>query len=348
LILTPKIPMAPVPPVSILLPFHNAASTLARALDSLRDQSFQNWELIAVDDGSSDGSASIARAAARHDPRIRVCSQSHSGIVPALNHGLSVARGPWMARMDADDESHPERLALQVQSLESDPSLGLISCRVHYGDDPIAHPGFARHVDWMNEQVTYEQLLLARFIESPIAHPSVMFRRELIDRHGGYREGAFPEDYELWLRWLDAGVRMAKRPERLLTWNDPPHRLSRVDPRYAFQAFYQTKSSYLARHLSRILSPELPRLAWGAGRLTRRRIEILEAAGVRINGFIDIDPNKQRIRPDGRNVIAPDAIPPVGSAFILGCVANWGARDHQRSFLEARGWSEGRDYLFVA
>ena len=340
--------MAPVPPVSILLPFHNAASTLARALDSLRNQSFPHWELIAVDDGSSDGSASIADIAARQYPRIRVRTQNQGGIVSALNHGLSLAQGPWIARMDADDESHPERLALQVQSLESDPSLGLVSCRVRYGDDPSVHPGFARHVDWMNQQITHEQLLLSRFIESPMAHPTVMFRRELIDRLGGYREGPFPEDYELWLRWLDAGVRMAKRPEMLLTWNDPPGRLSRIDPRYAFQAFYQVKSGYLARHLSRILPLNLPRLAWGAGRLTRRRIEILEAAGVRIDGFIDIDPKKQRIRPDGRAVIAPTAIPPVGKAFILGCVANWGARDYQRAFLEDRGWREGLDYLFVA
>ena len=103
---------------------------------------------------------------------------------------------------------------------------------------------------WTNGLLTHEEIALARFVESPLAHPSVMFRRSLVERWGGYAEGAFPEDYELWLRWLDAGVRMEKLADPLLIWNDSPTRLSRRDPRYAAEAFYRVKARYLARWLA--------------------------------------------------------------------------------------------------
>src|SRR2546425_6870649 len=102
-----------------------------------------------------------------------------------------------------------------------------------------------------------------------------MFRRELLNKHGGYREGDFPEDYELWLRWLDAGVTMAKVPRVLLTWNDAPERLSRTDRRYDVEAFYRCKAFYLARWLKRHVDASRPLLVWGAGRPTRKRAEHL-------------------------------------------------------------------------
>jgi hypothetical protein len=83
------------------------------------------------------------------------------------------------------------------------------------------------------------------FVEASVAHPSVMFRRELLEKYGGYRDGPFPQDYELWLRWLEAGVRFGKVDAELLTWNDPPQRLWRTDTRYSVEAFY----AIMCRHL---------------------------------------------------------------------------------------------------
>src|SRR6185436_16591977 len=104
--------------------------------------------------------------------------------------------------------------------------IGLVGCLVEFGGDRSASEGYALHVDWINALTTPDEIALNRFVESPLAHPSVMFRRELVEKHGGYRAGDFPEDYELWLRWMEAGARMGKVPRVLLTWQDGPGRLS--------------------------------------------------------------------------------------------------------------------------
>lgn len=353
------------PRVSVLLPAFNALATLPRAVASIREQTFPDWELLVVDDGSTDGTAGWLRAKAAREPRLKVISQPHGGIVAALNHGLATARGEFIARMDADDESLPERLAEQMSLLDSQPTVGVVGSLVKFAGDRAASQGYALHVDWLNSVVTPEQISLNRFVESPFAHPSVMFRRELVARHGGYREGDFPEDYELWLRWLEAGVRMAKVPRVLLCWHDPPARLSRTDPRYNVESFYKLKAEYLARWLvaadvtrrtdfsgapvvppAHVVGYDHPLLVWGAGRLTRKRVKLLEAHGIPITAYVDIDPNKLGRSRAGHFVLAPEQIPP--GAFVLGYVAKRGAREDCRTRLTQRGLVEGRDFLFAA
>lgn len=332
------------PLVSLVLPVHNAAATLARAVAGIRAQTLEDWELLAIDDGSTDATPRVLAGLAAAEPRVRVLSPGRVGLVAALNHGLARARGTFIARLDADDEVHPERLAAQVALLQNDPDLGLVSCLVSFGGDRDRHAGYAHHVDWLNTLLTPAQIALNRFVESPLAHPSVMFRRELVAQHGGYRDGDFPEDYELWLRWLDAGVRMAKVPRALLTWHDSPARLSRTDPRYAPEAFYRTKAPWLARELGRITGGR-PVWLWGAGKPTRQRAAHLLDQGVDIAAYVDIDPHKIGQRIAGRPVIAPSSLPPPDQAFVLSYVANRGARDLIRAELTTRGYAEGRDFL---
>jgi hypothetical protein len=224
----------------------------------------------------------------------------------------------------------------------------LVGCQVEFGGDRETHAGYALHVDWTNSLTTPEEIGLNRFVESPFAHPSVMFRRELLARHGGYRDGPFPEDYELWLRWLDAGVAMAKLPEKLLVWNDPPGRLSRTDARYSFQAFYETKAVYLARWLARY-NPRHPNVVvWGAGRETRKRAEHLVRHGVRVTHYVDIDPRKIGQTIHGRPVLAEDQLPGPAEAFVVSYVGSRGAREDIRHRLTARGFREGAHFVMGA
>jgi glycosyltransferase involved in cell wall biosynthesis len=336
------------PCVSVVMPVFNAAGTLARAVESVRRQTLENWELVVADDGSSDGTANLLSELARREPRARVISLPHRGLVPALNAALAQAEGRFIARMDADDESHPERLAAQVEWLEQHPVLGMVGSLVEFGGDRLAAGGYALHVEWMNGLVTPEEVALNRFIESPFAHPSVMFRREVVERQGGYREGDFPEDYELWLRWLEAGVQMGKVERVLLTWHDPPGRLSRTHPRYDTEAFYRCKSPFLSRWLQEQVRPSRPILVWGAGRPTRKRAGLLGAHGVKIDGYIDIDPHKQGRCLGGCRVLSPKQIPGPSDVFVLGYVAKRGARELARAHLTSRGFQEGRDFLMAA
>jgi len=335
------------PHVSVLLPAHNAARTLPRALESIQAQTFTDWELVLVDDGSTDDTAALLETWTRREPRLHPVRQPHRGLVPALEAGLARARGAFIARMDADDVSRPTRLERQVRFLEAHPDVGVVSCLVEFGGDAIRNQGFARHVAWLNSLTTPEAMALNRFVEAPVAHPSVLFRRALLAQHGGYRDGPFPEDYELWLRWIERGVRLAKVPEPLLVWNDSPARLSRRDPRYGTESFYAVKAPYLARAVRVTLGGR--RLwVWGAGRLTRRRVELLEAEGLDVHGFVDVDPNKWGRPRHGRLVIRPADLPTPDEALVLGYVASRGARELIRESLRHAGYREGRDFWLAA
>jgi len=333
--------------ISILIPVYNAAATLEETLTSLRAQTEPTWELIAVDDGSTDRSAEILADYASRDPRIRLIRRAHKGIVNALNSGLAHCRGDLIARMDADDLCMPDRLRRQRCFLDAHPEIGLVSCRVRYGGDRERNRGFALYVDWVNELIDPESIYLARFVESPLVHPSVMFRKSLIEAHGGYRLGGYPEDYELWLRWLDAGVRMSKVDEELFTWCERSDRLSRIDPRYATDAFYAVKAEFLARWLKRKHIDEV--IIWGAGRTSRQRAEHLAEHGIHIAAYIDVDPKKiGRIFGD-RPVLEPGSLHGAASGkVVLAYVASRGARAQIADYLDRQGFLLGRDYLLAA
>lgn len=336
------------PSVSVLLPVWNGAATLPAALDSLAAQTLPDWEAVVVDDGSTDGTWPLLRERARHDARIRPLRLPHGGIVAALNAGLVVARGRYVARLDADDTAHPERLARQAAWLDAHPETGLVSCRVAFGGDPERAAGFARIVDWMNACLSREDIRLQRFRETPLPHPSVMFRRDLPARYGGYADGPFPEDWELWLRWLDAGVIMDKLPQVLLTWNDPPGRLTRTHDNYAEAAFTRARIPWLARHLARA-NPQHPQV-WvvGGGRVARRRALPLREQGVRIRAWVDIDPRKIGNTVHGIPVVGRSALPPAGQCFVLIFLTAHGAAEEAARWLESGGFVAGRDYLMAS
>lgn len=345
------------PRVSVVLPAWNAERTIARAVESVRAQTWTDWELIVVDDGSTDGTRDTLDRMARQEPRLRVLEAEHAGVATAANTAMTMARGEFIARMDADDVSHPERLAEQVAFLArpENAAIGVVGSLVEFGGDRVAHAGYALHVDWSNTLVRPEAIALNRFIEQPVVNPSVMLRRELVARHGGFLDGNFPEDYELWLRWLDAGVVIAKVPRVLLRWNDSPDRLTRTHSRYTPDAFFALKAAWIARWLAQRTIGDAAGggreiYVWGAGRPTRKRAAHLERHGVGIAGYIDIDPKKTSaaLGGIGRPVIAPEALPAPGRIFVLGYVGTRGAREFDREQLRARGYSEGRDFLMCA
>lgn len=333
------------PSISLLLPVRDAAVTLEAAIASIQAQTFRDWELIIMDDGSQDDTPRILTSLAATDHRIRVQHMPPRGIAEALTLGTEACRGEFIARMDADDLMSPQRLEVQHDFLGTHPHVGLVSCRVRYGG---REEGYASHVEWINSLMTPASISMRRFVEAPVAHPSVMFRRTLLTQHGGYRSGDFPEDYELWLRWLQAGVQFGKVDAELLTWNDPPGRLSRRDSRYSVDAFYRMKCLHLAHWLREHISPQREIWLWGAGRVTRRRFDALATHGVHITGYIDVDETKRGQHPDGRAVRMADDLPPQGESFILAGVGARGAREQITQHLVERGWQEGPDFILAA
>ncbi|MBT7740727.1 MAG: glycosyltransferase family 2 protein, partial [Opitutae bacterium] len=141
-----------VPRVSVILPVRDAEKTLAMAVESILGQTERNLELLVVNDGSRDSSHRILAEFAHFDRRIRVLSTVNHGIVEALNLGLAEARAPYLARMDADDVSLPERFVLQCDYLDANPEVGLVSCRVeHWNEDAEVRAGYEAYVGWTNQ-----------------------------------------------------------------------------------------------------------------------------------------------------------------------------------------------------
>lgn len=332
--------------LSILMPVYNGADTLPETLASIQSQDDDDWELVAVDDGSTDGTAALLQAEAARDPRIRLHPIPHGGIVAALNAGLDVCRGDLIMRMDADDIMSPQRVRLQRAFMDQHPDVDLIASRASYGGDVAQYQGLAHFVDWTNQLLSPQQIRQHRFVETPLIHPTVTFRRTLVDQFGGYRDGDFPEDYELWLRWAEAGVVMQKLPDTLLEWRERGGRLTRTDSRYAVDAFYRIKTQYLARELTRRNQARV--VVWGAGRITRKRAELLCERGIQIDAYIDIDPKKIGQVIHGRPVWSPDRLKGAGDVFVLVYVGNRGARELIREDLEKRGYVMGKDFMLAA
>ena len=334
--------------ISVLLPCHNCASTLPGALDSLLEQTFTDFEILAVNNGSTDHTGEVLRTYAAKDPRLRILRLEQAGIVSALNYGLRLARGQFIARMDADDISLPDRLEKQVHCLQISPHIGLVGGHVVHEDGPAASPGRTAYVQWHNSLTSVQDCALHRFVECPLAHPTFMFRREVATRFGGYRSGPFPEDYELVLRWAENRVGMGKILHPVLIWRDSPTRLSRLDPRYLPSAMYALKSPFLARWLSRH-NPHHPYVViLGAGRESRKRVSYLEQEGIRITAFADIQARKIGQKIQGRRVISVHDLPPPGRYFCLSYVGQRGMGSRVSAFLHNKGYILGRDFLLAA
>ena len=330
--------------ITVIMPCFNASNSVARAIASIQAQTLSDWELIVIDDGSTDGSADIADQFAREDSRIRLIRRDHHGVVHTSNHGLSLAQGDFIARMDADDVSRPDRLELQARTLHADKELGAVSCLVHFAGDAQKSGGYAYHVDWANRCVSTKEIELNRFIDLPVPHPSLMFRRSIIETSGAYRDGEFPEDYEMILRWVSCGVKIGKVRETLFDWHDPPSRLSRNDSRYDMAAFHACKAPYLTRAISESGCDRRELWIIGAGRPARKSAEPLEQAWKKASGFVDIDPKKIGRNIHGRPVVSINDLPSIEQAVLVSYVGTRGARDLIREQLIASGRREGLDF----
>ncbi len=328
------------------MPVRDAAAHLDECLDSIAAQTLVDYELLVVDDGSRDAGPARVASRGRRDPRVRLLRRPGDGLVSALNHGLAVARAPLVARMDGDDRMHPRRLELQARALQSHPDWALVASRVRAFPQCASGAGTREYLRWQNACTDPDQVARQIYVESPFTHPSVMFRRDVVRGLGGYRDGPFPEDYDLWLRLHAAGCVMGKLPETLLEWRQHPGSLSRTDPRYSRDAFDTLRAWYLCRDPR--LDPGRPLVVWGAGRRTRLRLRALQRAGRHPWAFIDIDPRKIGNRVGSVTVHPPGWLAlQAPRPFVLGYVASHGAREAIADALEGMGYREGDDYLMV-
>jgi glycosyltransferase involved in cell wall biosynthesis len=184
------------PKVSVVLAAYNEEDNICSAIESIISQTYQSWEMILVDDSSSDSTLELMNEYRKYDNITILSNTKNCGLAKSLNYGISKSSGMYIARMDADDRSFPERLFLQMRFMETNKDVDVLGSSASYiGNDmrivrmPKTHETIRSHI--------------AK--SSPFIHPSVIYKRSFIERLGGYSENSLrAEDYDLWYRGLDS------------------------------------------------------------------------------------------------------------------------------------------------
>jgi glycosyltransferase involved in cell wall biosynthesis len=217
---------------------YNAERYVGVAVESILAQTLEDFEFIIIDDGSTDGSGDVIARYAARDERIRLVRQANRGLTPSLNRGLDAARAPLVARMDADDVAHPERLERQVAFLEAHPEHVLVGGQVDLidGDGAAVREGWGYETlkDLPLDHETIDRMLLQ--VEWPLVHPAVTMRRQSVAAAGAYDERYVDsEDHDLFLRMAEAG-RLANLPATVLQYRRHSEQVTRQN---TDQSFFQ-------------------------------------------------------------------------------------------------------------
>ncbi len=332
------------PKISILMPIRNEERYLQATLDSLFRQTCTDWELIAVDDGSSDGTASILAEAARADKRVQVIRREGGGLVAALNIGLEACRAPLLARLDGDDICHPRRFERQAAFLDAQPEIGLVASAFRHFPRTGLKQGMVDYESWQNGLTDHALVIRDLLVESPFVHPSIMTRRSIMADLGGYQDNGWPEDYDLWLRMATSGVTFARLPQTLLFWRDHPQRATRTMNEYATHAFRACKCHHL---LLGFLNGITDVVIAGAGQEARAWQRLLAEAGVTVSTWLDVDPRKIGRVLHHAPVISPNELQLNGRKMIV-AIGVRGAREQFRTVAKTYKWYEGMDFVCVA
>lgn len=181
--------------VSVVMSVYNGGKYLKEAIESVLSQTMPDFEFIIINDGSTDKSLDIIKEFEKKDKRIKVISHENLGLIYSLNEGIKLAQGEYIARMDADDISLPNRFAQQINYFKNNPKDVLLG-------------SYATKIDELNNKIgdfnylplTWEKIKKYSLLHNPFIHPSIMFKRELINEVGCYRNFKYAEDYELWTR----------------------------------------------------------------------------------------------------------------------------------------------------
>ena len=336
--------MTSAPLVSVLLPAFDAVATLPAALRSIARQTERRWECIVVDDGSADGTLACAREVAARDTRLRVIATRHGGLVAALNAGLAECRGDFIARMDADDLMHRQRLATQLAALADQPELAAVGAHVRLFPRAPLPDRRRAYEAWLNGIDSPRRVREEVFVECPIAHPTLMVRGAVL-RALGYRDVGWPEDYDLLLRLLTGGHEVGVVPRRLLAWRDGPTRLSRRDRRYALERFTACKAAFLATHFLRGTDTYV---LWGHGDTGRALRRALLPHGKRPAYVVEVHPRRIGQTIHGAPVIPIAALGAVPRRPIIVSVAGSEPRRQIRAAMATMGFHEARDFVCAA
>ena len=346
--------MTDTPLVSILIPYKNTAEFLPECLESTLRQDYTHFEVLAVDDGSTDTSREVIQAFAGRDPRIKDLTAKEQGIIPALRTAFSKSKGALITRMDSDDIMTPDRLSCMVRDLQFSGKGYLSIGQVTYFSDRGISDGYARYERWLNGLTAKGINFSVIYKECVVPSPCWMVWREDLVDCGAFQPDRYPEDYDLCFRFYREGLHGIPNSNCLHLWRDYDARTSRNSEHYAQNYFLDIKTHYFLE-LDRDPTREL--FLWGAGFKGKKIARILLEQNQPFQWICD-NPLKIGKKIYGVELYHYNAIKSYGkseqSSTRVGMsfpqsiisVANEQAQKAIRNFLHAQGCAPMQDYFF--
>lgn len=304
--------------VSIIMPVKNTESYLEECMNSILAQTYEDWELIAIDDGSSDATPAILQDFATRDNRMTVLQSPGNGIIDALQHGYKRANGAYITRMDADDIMLPDKLESLVGSLiVQGRGHVAVGCVEYFAEGELGD-GYRRYAEWLNELTICETNWTDIYRECVIPSPCWMVYRVDFDACGGFENDIYPEDYDLCFRFYKAGYQIAGVNRVLHCWRDYSNRTSRTHEHYADNRFLDLKMKYF---LDLDYNPDVPLVLWGAGKKGKWIARYLIDRDVEFDWITN---NEKKIGREiyGEKLACPDLIARARELEVIMAVAN--------------------------
>lgn len=254
------------------MPVKNAGKYLEACLDSILNQSHQEWELLAINDHSDDDSKDILRRYVASDNRIKLMQNQGNGIINALRLAYSKSTGKFITRMDADDIMPPTKLALLLDQLTLNSKGSLAVGLVKYFSTTTLGDGYKAYESWLNNITTTKTNFIEIYKECSIPSPAWMLHREDLNRCGAFDSDVYPEDYDLAFRMRAAKLQICPTQKVVHLWRDHPERSSRTSDDYADNRFLSLKISHFIKSDHNL---QCNLTLWGAGKKGKRIASLL-------------------------------------------------------------------------
>jgi glycosyltransferase involved in cell wall biosynthesis len=277
--------------ISIIMPVKNAALYLGQCLDSIVEQSFDSWELIAVDDGSTDQSMKVLEEFEKKDSRIKVRECFVGGIIPALQEAFDHSVGRYITRMDADDIMPVNKLELFYRAIKGKRKV-VVTGKVNYFADKKVSEGYRRYESWLNYLVLENKFKLNLYRECVIASPNWIVDRECFEDDFKIEDLEYPEDYDMVFKWFEHDYSIEGIKSVTHLWREHPDRTSRTSQNYQQKAFFELKTKRFIEHFhDKIDGVQLI----GTGEKGRLVAKILDQNSINYEWF-DLNPRNENIK----------------------------------------------------
>jgi glycosyltransferase involved in cell wall biosynthesis len=328
--------------VSIIIPFKNTAHYLPECLDSILNQTYPDWEILAVNDHSTDTGLELLTAYSTKDSRIKVFENKGQGIIPALRTGYAHSIGAYVTRMDSDDIMKPERLEVMVSSLKKQGMGHVAVGQVKYFSHRGISNGYARYEQWLNRLTENGANFEEIYKECSIPSPCWMVHRQDFEICQGFIPDRYPEDYDLTFRFYKNGLQIIPCNQILHLWRDYDTRTSRTHEHYAQNYFLEIKLHYFLK-LNR--TPNRPLVIWGAGFKGKKIAKGLKKQNL---DFVWLCDNPKKIGKNiyGKELVHFNALKKLKNPQSIITVANEEAQEEIRSYFTELGQSPMQDYFF--